>query len=75
MTVAGESKRSILTGTRPMVEQVERAYGALGKHKGRVKRLFVTSLIDRQGTLRVRYLGDGFKREEMLQDLQGLLGE
>ena len=66
---------SFLTGTRPMVEQVERAYGALGKHKGKAKHLFVTALIDRQGTLRVRYLGDDFKREELLQDLRVLLSE
>lgn len=69
---------SFLTGTRPMVEEVERAYGALGKQptrRGRVERLFVTSLIDRQGSLRVRYLGNGFKREELLQDLRVLLGE
>ncbi len=69
---------SFLTGTRPMVEEVERAYGALRKRatrSGRVEHLFVTSLIDRQGSLRVRYLGVGFKREELFQDLQVLLGE
>jgi protein SCO1/2 len=69
---------SFLTGPPPMVEEVERAYCALGKQparRGGVEHLFVTSLIDRQGYLRVRYLGGGLKREELLRDLQVLLGE
>ena len=69
---------SFLTGSPPVVEEVERAYGARGKphgRSGRVEHLFVTSLIDRQGNLRVRYLGAGFKPKELLQDIQALLGE
>ena len=69
---------SFLTGTQPMIEEVERAYGVLKKRAnrgGRTEHLFVTSLIDRQGSLRVQYLGEGFKPEELLQDLQALLRE
>ncbi len=36
---------------------------------------FLTSLIDRQGTLRVQYMGVRFDPEEMLRDLRSLLDE
>jgi protein SCO1/2 len=74
---------SFLTGTPRAVEDVERTYGAVGTRtgrgrigqRGRIDHLFVTSLIDRRGNLRVRYLGYRFTPDELHQDLRALLRE
>ena len=42
---------------------------------GDVDHLFLTSLIDRKGMLRVQYLGYRFDPDEMLRDLRALLRE
>jgi protein SCO1/2 len=42
---------------------------------GEVDHLFLTSLVDRHGMLRVQYLGYRFDPDEMLRDLHSLLRE
>ena len=68
---------SFLTGAPARVQEVVRSYGGFAKktEQGGVDHLFLTSLIDRQGRLRVQYLGYRFKPDELLQDLQALLRE
>ena len=68
---------SFLTGTGTEIQDVVRRYGAFAKRlkPGDVDHLFLTSLIDRKGMLRVQYLGYRFDPDEMLRDLQALLRE
>jgi protein SCO1 len=68
---------SFLTGTTPEIQNVVRRYGAFAKRTkpGDVDHLFLTSLIDRKGMLRVQYLGYRFDPDEMLRDLRALLRE
>lgn len=66
-----------LTGTPDDVAAVVRRYGAYARRaaQGQVEHLFLTSLVDRAGRLRVQYLGTGFDSKEMLRDLQALAAE
>jgi len=66
-----------LTGAPADIDQVVRRYGAYAKKTdgGSVDHLFLTSLIDRAGMLRVQYLGTRFDPREMQRDLQMLLLE
>jgi len=68
---------SFLTGAPSAIDDIVRSYGAFAKRteRGSVDHLFLTSLIDRQGRIRVQYLGYRFKPDEMLQDLRVLLRE
>ena len=68
---------SFLTGSSAEISDVVRRYGAFAKRvkPGDVDHLFLTSLIDRSGMLRVQYLGYRFDPEEMLRDLRSLLRE
>jgi protein SCO1/2 len=68
---------SFLTGTSTEIQDVVRRYGAFAKRlkPGDVDHLFLTSLIDRKGMLRVQYLGYRFDPDEMLRDLRALLRE
>ena len=68
---------SFLTGTTPEIQDVVRRYGAFAKRvkPGDVDHLFLTSLVDRKGRLRVQYLGYRFDSDEMLRDLRALLRE
>jgi len=68
---------SFLTGSVPAVDDVVKRYGAFAKRlkPGDVEHLFLTSLIDRRGMLRVQYLGYRFDPAEMLGDLRALLRE
>lgn len=68
---------SFLTGSPPAIDKVIRAYGAYARRAGRgsVDHLFLTSLVDRQGRIRVQYVGYRFHPDEMLRDLQALLRE
>jgi protein SCO1/2 len=68
---------SFLTGTSAEIEDVLRRYGVYARKnpRGDVDHLFLTSLIDRQGRLRVQYIGVRFDPAEMLTDLQKLLRE
>lgn len=66
-----------LTGAPGDIGEVLRRYGAYAKKtdSGSVDHLFLTSLIDRAGMLRVQYLGTRFDPREMQRDLQMLLRE
>jgi protein SCO1/2 len=66
-----------LTGAPDDIDRVLRRYGAYAKttDSGTVDHLFLTSLIDRAGMLRVQYLGTRFDPREMQRDLQMLLRE
>jgi protein SCO1/2 len=68
---------SFLTGSGAEVNDVVQRYGAFAKRvkPGVVDHLFLTSLVDRRGMLRVQYLGYRFDADEMLRDLRSLLRE
>jgi len=67
---------AFLTGTPAEIRQVARRYGIYYKKtsRGDVDHTFLTSLVDQSGTLRVQYLGVRFDPDELLRDLQALLG-
>ena len=66
-----------LTGAPGEIDVVLRGYGAYAKKtgSGSVDHLFLTSLVDRAGRLRVQYLGTRFDARELQRDLQSLLNE
>ena len=68
---------SFLTGARAAVLDVAHRYGvAVAKAAdGQVDHTMLTTLIDRQGTMRVQYLGYRFDEEEFRRDLQSLMNE
>jgi len=68
---------SFLTGTPAQIDGVVRGFGAYARRAeaGAVDHLTLTSLVDAKGRLRVQYLGYRFEANEMLTDLQALLGE
>ena len=68
---------AFLTGTPAEILAVEKKYGIFAKKspRGDVDHTFLTSLIDRDGVLRVQYLGVRFDPDELLADLRSLLRE
>ena len=68
---------AFLTGTLAEIRDVERRYGIFSRTNpaGDVDHTFLTSLIDRDGILRVQYLGVRFNADELLGDLRSLLRE
>ena len=68
---------SFLTGERAAVLDVAHRYGVVVDKAadGQVDHTMLTTLIDRQGTMRVQYLGYRFDEEEFRHDLQGLTNE
>jgi protein SCO1 len=68
---------SFLTGEPAAVLDVAHRYGvAVAKAAdGQVDHTMLTTLIDRQGTMRVQYLGYRFDEEEFRRDLQSLVNE
>ena len=68
---------SFLTGSPEEIRGVVRGFGAFARRKGRgdVDHIYLTSLIDRGGAMRVQYLGYRFDPEEMLRDLRALMRE
>ena len=68
---------TFLTGTPAEIRQVAGRYGVIYKKTpgGDVDHTFLTSLVDRGGTLRVQYMGVRFDPDELLRDLQGLSQE
>ncbi|MEO6024011.1 MAG: SCO family protein [Burkholderiales bacterium] len=68
---------AFLTGSLAEIAEVTRRYGIYNKKqsKGDVDHTFLTSLIDKGGTLRVQYLGWRFKPEEFIGDLSALARE
>lgn len=68
---------SFLTGSPEEIAGLVRSYGGYARRvqSGEVDHLFLTSLIDRQGRLRVQYVGYRFDPGEMLRDLRSLMRE
>jgi protein SCO1/2 len=68
---------SFLTGSPAAVREVAHRYGVavLPAAGGQVDHTLLTTLVDRQGTMRVQYLGYRFDEEEFRHDLQGLVSE
>ncbi len=68
---------AFLTGSRAEIADVTRRYGIYQKQqaKGDVDHTFLTSLIDKEGTLRVQYLGVRFNPKEFSGDLRALTRE
>ena len=68
---------AFLTGSAAEIQDVERRYGVYARKNphGDVDHTFLTSLIDRDGVLRVQYLGVRFDPDELLEDVQSLLRE
>jgi protein SCO1/2 len=68
---------AFLTGTPAEILDVEKKYGVFARKnpRGDVDHTFLTSLIDRDGVLRVQYLGARFDPDELLGDLKKLMGE
>ena len=68
---------AFLTGGPDEIRDVIRRYGVFARQTGRgdVDHTFLTSLIDRDGVLRVQYMGVRFDPDELLKDLRSLLRE
>jgi protein SCO1/2 len=68
---------SFLTGEPAAVREVARRYGVAvaPAADGQVDHTLLTTLIDRQGMMRVQYLGYRFDPEEFRRDLQSLADE
>jgi protein SCO1/2 len=68
---------SFLTGDPGEVRRVVSEFGAFSRRNsaGGVDHLYITSLVDRQGAMRVQYLGHRFDPDAMLQDLRSLASE
>jgi len=68
---------AFLTGTATEIQDVARRYGVFARKtpRGDVDHTFLTSLVDRDGALRVQYMGVRFDPDEMLRDLRSLLRE
>lgn len=66
---------AFLTGTTSEIREVTRRYGVFARKtsRGDVDHTFLTSLVDREGALRVQYMGVRFDPDEMLRDLRSLL--
>ena len=68
---------SFLTGPPAAVREVAHQYGVavVPGPDGQVDHTLLTTLIDRQGTMRVQYLGYRFDEEEFRHDLLDLVNE
>ena len=68
---------AFLTGTPAEIQDVTRRFGVFARKtpRGDVDHTFLTSLVDREGALRVQYMGVRFDPAEMLRDLRGLIRE
>ena len=66
-----------LTGTPVEIREVTKRYGIYYKKtpRGDVDHTFLTSLVDRNGVMRVQYMGIKFDPDEMLRDLRSLVRE
>jgi protein SCO1/2 len=68
---------AFLTGTPAEIRAVVRRYGIVYRKEARgdVDHTFLTSIIDRDGILRVQYVGVRFDPDEFFRDLRFLLQE
>ena len=64
-----------LTGSAAEIRDVARGYGVFHQQDSgeEVRHNLLTSLIDRDGMLRVQYMGERFDPQELLHDLRDLL--
>jgi protein SCO1/2 len=68
---------SFLTGTPAAIREVAQRYGVAvaPAANGQVDHTLLTTLVDRQGAMRVQYLGSRFDEEEFRHDLLDLVNE
>lgn len=68
---------SFVTGSANDIAEVTRRYAVFRRKTagGDVDHTFLTSIVDRTGTLRVQYLGVRFDPDEFLHDIRSLLAE
>jgi protein SCO1/2 len=68
---------AFLTGDKEDISALARRYGLFARlaPDGSVEHTILTSIIDRNGTMRVQYLGTSFDSDEMLTDIQALVRE
>lgn len=68
---------AFLTGSHESIKDVARRYGVFHDRPsgGEVQHNLLTSLIDREGMLRVQYMGERFDPSELLHDLRDLATE
>src|SRR5215211_2763504 len=68
---------AFLTGASAAIRDVIRRYGVFAEKnaKGEVDHTFLTSIVDRNGMLRVQYLGVRFDPDEFQRDLLSLIKE
>ena len=68
---------AFLTGSPAAIRDVARSYGVFHDRRsgGEVDHNLLTSLVDREGTLRVQYMGERFDPRELLHDLRDLMSE
>lgn len=68
---------AFLTGSSAAVREVARSYGVFHVRNSSdgVNHNLLTSLVDRQGMLRVQYMGERFDPDELLHDLRDLITE
>jgi protein SCO1/2 len=68
---------AFLTGSPAQIQDVIRRYGVFARKtsRGDVDHTFLTSLVDREGALRVQYMGVRFDPDEMVRDLRLLIRE
>ncbi len=72
------SRWSFLTGDAAQIHKLAQQYGVFVRAKkteDEVDHGFLTSLIDRDGIIRVQYMGTRFEPDEMLADLRALARE
>lgn len=72
------SRWSFLTGDAAQIQKLAQQYGVFvraKKSEDEVDHGFLTSLIDRDGIIRVQYMGTRFEPDEMLADLRALARE
>lgn len=68
---------AFLTGSPAAIRDAARSYGVFHDRRsgGQVDHNLLTSLIDREGWLRVQYMGERFDPGELLHDLRDLIAE
>jgi protein SCO1/2 len=73
----GAPNWALLTGPPAEIQEVARRYGVFARRApgGDVDHTFLTSIVDRDGMLRVQYMGVRFDSGEFLADLRSVLQE
>ena len=72
---ASSENFSFLTGNFDQIDDVVQGFGAYFELKSRrnVDHIFLTSIVDQSGTIRVQYLGWQFDPEEFLGDIRSVI--